>query len=225
MSSNQDKYGAGLKPTTASMSMREVGTSFSPGSLLNSLDETSVESGASAARKCITAANNSSAETLKSFFPKATRPLCSQIIDRWSYQMSDPCELVKPAATNTEELQSEVVSSQADALSVAIKRMATNIKRMALRMRVAVRLKACASMAPEDATELYGVPLKIFDNTFVVYGFVSNDKDDPEKTVVDWVGLRAYAAEQEAANATAAKNANLMTGMDGKSNYGHRFTR
>ena len=218
MSSNQDKYGAGLKPTTASKSMREVSTSFSPGSLLNSLDETSVESGASAARKCITAAKNSSAETLKSFFPKATRPLCSQLIDRWSYQMSDPRELAKPTATNTEELQSEVVSSQADALSVAIVGMSS-------RLRAAMRLKVCASMAPADATELYGVPLKTFDDVFLLWRFVSSDKDDPEKTVVDWVGLRAYAAEQEAAHATAAKNANLMTGMDGKSNYGHRFTR
>ena len=199
MSSNQDKYGAGLKPTTASKSMREVSTSFSPGSLLNSLDETSVESGASAARKCITAAKNSSAETLKSFFPKATHPMYSPLIGRRSYW-------------------SEVVSSQADALSVAIMGMSS-------RLRAAMRLKACASMAPADATELYGVPLKTFGDTFLLLRFVSSDKDDPEKTVVDWVGLRAYAAEQEAANATAAKNANLMTGMDGKSNYGHRFTR
>ena len=132
--------------------------------------------------------------------------------------MSDPRELAKPAATNTEELQSEVASSQADALSVAIVGMSS-------RLRAAMRLKVCASMAPADATELYNVPLKTFGDTFLLLRFVSNDKDDPEKTVVDWDGLRAYAAEQEAANATAAKNANLTIGMDGKSNYGHRFTR
>ena len=158
------------------------------------------------------------AKALKEFIPKATRPMYEPLIDRLFCELPGARELVKPAATNTGELQSEAMFSQADALSVVI-------MGEYLQLSAAMRLKACASMAPADATELYGVPLKTFNDVFLLLRFVSNNKDDPEKTVVDWVGLRTYAAEQEAANATAAKNANLMTGMDGKSNYGHRFTR
>jgi hypothetical protein len=109
-------------------------------------------------------------------------------------------------------------------LTVAIVRLFT-VYRFLRRVRKVVFLSQLAKDAPKDATELYGVPLHYFRRYELMFTYVTNDTSDPLKTVVDWEGLRALAAKDAAEEVTANKNTNLMMGMDGSSNYGHRFTR
>lgn len=111
------------------------------------------------------------------------------------------------------------------ACSEALNGIADSVYRYLRRVRKVVVLSQLAKDAPKDATELYGVPLHYFRRYELMFTYVTNDTSDPLKTVVDWEGLRALAAKDAAEEVTANKSANLMKGMDGSSNYGHRFTR
>ena len=119
----------------------------------------------------------------------------------------------------------ETWSEHKKACSEALSGITDSVYRFLRRVRKVVFLSQLAKDAPKDATELYGVPLHYFRRYELMFTYVTNDANDPLKTVVDWEGLRALAAKDAAEEVTANKSANLMKGMDGSSNYGHRFTR
>ena len=129
--------------------------------------------------------------------------------------LSTTCSVVTP----------ETLSEHKKACSEALNGITDSVYRYLRRVRKVVFLSQLAKDAPKDATELYGVPLHYFRRYELMFTYVTNDANDPLKTVVDWEGLRALAAKDAAEEVTANKSANLMMGMDGSSNYGHRFTR
>ena len=129
--------------------------------------------------------------------------------------LSTTCSVVTP----------ETLSEHKKACSEALNGIADSFHRFLRRVRKVVFLSQLAKDAPKDATELYGVPLHYFRRYELMFTYVTNDANDPLKTVVDWEGLRALAAKDAAEEVAANKSANLMKGMNGSSNYGHRFTR
>lgn len=129
--------------------------------------------------------------------------------------LSTTCSVVTP----------ETLSEHKKACSEALSGITDSVYRYLRRVRKVVFLSQLAKDAPKDATELYGVPLHYFRRYELMFTYVTNDANDPLKTVVDWEGLRALAAKDAAEEVTANKRTNLMKGMDGSSNYGHRFTR
>lgn len=129
--------------------------------------------------------------------------------------LSTTCSVVTP----------ETLSEHKKACSEALNGITDSVYRYLRRVRKVVFLSQLAKDAPKDATELYGVPLHYFRRYELMFTYVINDANDPLKTVVDWEGLRALAAKDAAEEVAANKSANLMKGMDGSSNYGHRFTR